>query len=122
MTNYSSIGMAESKSNFDYNVFKPVMFFTYLPPVELRAYACSSFVDHCVRCIGANRDRINHCLRHSLMLVTALAPKIGYDNAAQVAKAAHHAKISLREAAIKLGFVTAEEFDALVKPEDMTHP
>ncbi|MGC1088201.1 MAG: class II fumarate hydratase, partial [Candidatus Acidiferrum sp.] len=82
----------------------------------------NSFVDHAVVGIEINRDRIDHYLHHSLMLVTALAPKIGYDNAAQVAKAAHKAHISLREAAVKLGYVTAEEFDALVKPEDMTHP
>jgi len=97
------------------------MIFNYLHSVELLADACNSFVDHCVAGIEANREQIDRYVRNSLMLVTALAPKIGYDNAAQVAKAAHHAKISLREAAIKLGFVTAEEFDALVKPEDMTH-
>src|SRR5438046_8807911 len=94
----------------------------YLHPVDLAADACNSFVAHCVQGIEAIRDRINHFPPHSPMLVTALAPKIGYDNAAQVAKAAHHAHVSLREAAIKFGFVTAEEFDALVKPEDMTHP
>src|SRR5205807_9129001 len=70
----------------------------------------------------ANREQIDHYVQNSLMLVTALAPKIGYDQAAQVAKAAHKAHISLREAALNLGYVTAEEFDALVKPEDMTHP
>ncbi len=122
MGNDAAIGFAGSQGNFELNVFKPVMIFNYLHSVELLADACNSFVEHCVRGIEANRDRINHYLHHSLMLVTALAPKIGYDNAAQVAKAAHHAKISLREAAIKLGYVTAEEFDALVKPEDMTHP
>ena len=79
-------------------------------------------MDHCVVGIELNRAQIGSYVQNSLMLVTALAPKIGYDNAAKVAKAAHHSGISLRDAAIKLGFVTAEEFDALVRPEDMTHP
>jgi fumarate hydratase, class II len=122
MGNDAAIGFAGSQGNFELNVFKPVIIFNYLHSVELLADSCNSFVDHCVTGIEVNRDRINHYLHHSLMLVTALAPKIGYDAAAQVAKAAHHSHISLREAAIKLGFVTAEEFDALVKPEDMTHP
>src|SRR5881396_1642768 len=122
MGNDAAIGFAGSQGNFELNVFKPVMIFNYLHSVELLADACNSFVEHCVRGIAVNREQIDRYVHNSLMLVTALAPKIGYDNAAQVAKAAHHAKISLREAAIKLGYVTAEEFDALVKPEDMTHP
>src|SRR5712692_3403761 len=122
MGNDAAIGFAGSQGNFELNVFKPVIIFNYLHSVELLADSCNSFVEHCVRGIEANREQIDHYLKNSLMLVTALAPKIGYDNAAQVAKAAHHARISLREAAIKLGYVTAEEFDALVKPEDMTHP
>ena len=122
MGNDAAIGFAGSQGNFELNVFKPVIIFNYLHSLELLADASNSFVDHCVVGIEVNRDRINHYLHHSLMLVTALAPKIGYDAAARVAKAAHHSHISLREAAIKLGFVSAEEFDALVKPEDMTHP
>jgi fumarate hydratase class II len=122
MGNDAAIGFAGSQGNFELNVFKPVIIFNYLHSVELLADASNSFVDHCVIGIEVDRDRINHYLHHSLMLVTALAPKIGYDAAAQVAKAAHHSHISLREAAIKLGFVSAEEFDALVRPEDMTHP
>jgi len=120
--NDTAIGVAGSQGNFELNVFKPVMIFNYLHSVELLTDAMNSFVDHCVVGIEANREQIESYVKNSLMLVTALAPKIGYDQAAQVAKAAHHAKISLREAAIKLGFVTAEEFDAAVKPEDMTHP
>jgi fumarate hydratase class II len=122
MGNDAAIGFAGSQGNFELNVFKPVIIFNYLHSVELLADACNSFVDHCVTGIEVNRDQIDHFVHNSLMLVTALAPKIGYDAAAQVAKAAHHSHISLREAAIKLGFVSAEEFDALVKPEDMTHP
>ena len=118
----AAIGFAGSQGNFELNVFKPVIIFNYLHSVELLADATNSFVDHCVIGIEVNRDQIDRYVHNSLMLVTALAPKIGYDAAAQVAKAAHHSHISLREAAVKLGFVSAEEFDALVKPEDMTHP
>src|SRR5882724_8678765 len=122
MGNDAAIGFAGSQGNFELNVFKPVMIFNYLHSVELLADAMNSFVAHCVQGIEVNTTQIEHYVHNSLMLVTALAPKIGYDAAAQVAKAAHHSHISLREAAIKLGFVSAEEFDALVKPEDMTHP
>jgi fumarate hydratase, class II len=122
MGNDAAIGMAGSQGNFELNVFKPVMIFNYLQSVELLTDACDSFVDHCITGIEANREQIDRYVHNSLMLVTALAPKIGYDNAAQVAKAAHKAHISLREAALKLGYVTGEEFDAIVKPEDMTHP
>jgi fumarate hydratase, class II len=122
MGNDAAIGFAGSQGNFELNVFKPVMIFNYLHSVELLADASNSFVAHCVQGIEVNHTQIEHYVHNSLMLVTALAPKIGYDAAAQVAKAAHHSHISLRDAAIKLGFVTAEEFDTLVKPEDMTHP
>ena len=122
MGNDAAIGFAGSQGNFELNVFKPVIIFNYLHCVELLADAMNSFVGHCVQGIEVNTTQIEHYVHNSLMLVTALAPKIGYDAAAQVAKAAHHSHLSLREAAIKLGFVSAEEFDALVKPEDMTHP
>jgi fumarate hydratase class II len=122
MGNDAAIGFAGSQGNFELNVFKPVIIFNYLHSVELLADAMNSFVGHCVQGIEVNTTQIEHYVHNSLMLVTALAPKIGYDAAAQVAKAAHHSHLSLREAAINLGYVTAEEFDALVKPEDMTHP
>jgi fumarate hydratase class II len=122
MGNDAAIGFAGSQGNFELNVFKPVIIFNYLHSVELLADAMNSFVAHCVQGIEVNTTQIEHYVHNSLMLVTALAPKIGYDAAAQVAKAAHHSHLSLREAAINLGYVTAEEFDALVKPEDMTHP
>jgi fumarate hydratase class II len=122
MGNDVTIGFAGSQGNFELNVFKPVMIFNYLHSVELLADASNSFVDHCIVGIEANREQIDHYVHNSLMLVTALAPKIGYDNAAMVAKAAHHAHITLREAALNLGLISAEDFDALVKPEDMTHP
>jgi fumarate hydratase class II len=122
MGNDAAIGFAGSQGNFELNVYKPVMIFNYLHSVELLADAMNSFVEHCVVGIEINRDTIDHYVHNSLMLVTALAPKIGYDNAAKVAKTAHHEKSSLREAAMKLGFLTGEEFDSLVKPEQMTHP
>jgi fumarate hydratase, class II len=122
MGNDAAIGFAGSQGNFELNVFKPVMIFNYLQSVELLSDACGSFVDHCVVGMQVNREQIDHHLRNSLMLVTALAPKIGYDNAAKVAKTAHQEGKSLRETAVKLGFLSAEEFDALVKPEGMTHP
>jgi fumarate hydratase class II len=122
MGNDAAIGFAGSQGNFELNVFKPVMIFNYLHSVELLTDACNSFVDHCIEGIQVNREQIAHYVHNSLMLVTALAPKIGYDNAAKVAKAAHHAHLTLREAALNLGLISAEDFDALVKPEDMTHP
>src|SRR5256712_5853419 len=99
MGNDAAIGFAGSQGNFELNVFKPVMIFNYLHSVELLADSCNSFVDHCVHGIEVNRDIVDHYVKDSLMLVTALAPRIGYDNAAKVAKAAHKAHISLREAA-----------------------
>ena len=122
MGNDAAIGFAGSQGNFELNVFKPVMIFNYLHSVELLADVCNSFVDHCVVGIEVNRERIDEYVKNSLMLVTALSPKIGYDNAAKVAHTAHHEHISLREAAMKLGFLSGAEFDKLVKPEDMTHP
>jgi fumarate hydratase class II len=120
--NDTAISVAGSQGNFELNVFKPVMIFNYLHSVELLTDACNSFVAHCVQGIELNRQRIEQYVKNSLMLVTAIAPKIGYDNAAKVAHTAHHEHSSLKEAATKLGFLSAEEFDALVKPEDMTHP
>ena len=122
MGNDAAIGFAGSQGNFELNVFKPVMIFNYLHSVELLADVCSSFVDHCVVGIEVNRKQIDFYVKNSLMLVTALSPKIGYDKAAKAAHTAHHENLSLREAVIKLGFLTGEEFDKLVHPEDMTHP
>jgi fumarate hydratase class II len=122
MGNDAAIGFAGSQGNFELNVFKPVMIFNYLHSVELLADSCNSFVDHCVAGMQVNREHMAAHLHNSLMLVTALAPKIGYDNAALVAKTAHKEHKSLRETAVKLGFLSGEEFDTLVKPEDMTHP
>jgi fumarate hydratase, class II len=122
MGNDAAIGFAGSQGNFELNVFKPVIIFNYLHSVELLADVCNSFVEHCVQGIEVNREQVDKYVKNSLMLVTALSPKIGYDSAAKVAHTAHQERISLRDAAVKLGFLTGEEFDILVKPEDMTHP
>jgi fumarate hydratase, class II len=122
MGNDAAIGFAGSQGNFELNVFKPVMIFNYLHSVELLGDVSTSFVEHCVHGIEVNREQVDEYVKNSLMLVTALSPKIGYDNAAKVAHTAHHEHISLREAAVKLGLLTGAEFDALVHPEDMTHP
>jgi fumarate hydratase class II len=122
MGNDAAIGFAGSQGNFELNVFKPVMIFNFLNSVRLLTDACRSFVEHCVAGIEANRERIASNVENSLMLVTALNPKIGYDNAAKIAKTAHREDTSLREAALKLGLLSAEEFDAAVVPERMTRP
>jgi len=111
-----------SQGNFELNVFKPVMIHNFLHSVRLLHDATHSFVEFCISGIELNREQIDEHLKDSLMLVTALNPHIGYDKAAQVAKNAHKKKTSLRESAIELGFLTGEEFDRLVKPEEMTHP
>jgi len=122
MGNDAAVGFAGSQGNFELNVYKPVMIFNYLHSVELLSDVMNSFVDHCISGIEIDLKRIDYYVHHSLMLVTALAPKIGYDNAAKVAKTAHQLHISLREAAMQLGHLTPEEFDQIVKPENMTHP
>jgi fumarate hydratase, class II len=111
-----------SQGNFELNVFKPVMIHNFLHSVRLLHDAVHSFVKYCIAGIELNREQIEEHLRDSLMLVTALNPHIGYDKAAQVAKNAHKKGISLRDSVIELGFLTAEEFDKYVKPEEMTHP
>jgi fumarate hydratase class II len=120
--NDAAIGFAGSQGNFQLNVFKPVMIHNFLNSVRLLVDACRSFVDHCVNGMELDMDRIAANVKNSLMLVTALSPKIGYDKAAEIAHKAHQQHISLREAALKLGHLSAEEFDELVKPEKMTHP
>ncbi|HLQ35494.1 MAG TPA: class II fumarate hydratase [Chloroflexota bacterium] len=122
MGNDAAIGFAGSQGNFELNVFKPVMIHNFLHSVRLLTDACRSFREHCVEGIEANRARCEEYVNSSLMLVTALSPKIGYDKAAQVAKKAHHEGTTLREAALALGYVTAEEYDRVVRPELMLGP
>ena len=120
--NQATLTFADSQGHFELNVFNPVMAYNYLQSVRLMSDAARSFTDHCVAGIEARRDNIKASLERSLMLVTALTPKIGYDAAAKIAKAAHKNGTTLREEAIKGRYVTASEFDELVRPEDMIHP
>ena len=120
--NDAAIGFAGSQGNFELNVFKPVIIFNFLNSVRLLADACRSFTEHCVIGMRLDRARIERNVNNSLMLVTALSPKIGYDKAAEIAHKAHHENLSLKEAALQLGFLTEAEFDEIVRPEKMTRP
>ena len=120
--NDAAIGFAGASGNFELNVFKPVMIYNLLQSIRLIADACEAFNDHCAIGIEANQDNIKQLLGDSLMLVTALNPHIGYDNAAKVAKKAFDDNSTLREAAETLGILSGDEFDKLVKPEEMTSP
>ena len=122
MGNHVTITIADSQGQFELNVMKPVIIYNLLQSIRLLANVALSFSDHCIAGIAADRDRIDALLERSLMLVTALNPHIGYDKAAQVAKKAHAEGTSLREAALALGYVTAEEFDRWVRPEAMIGP
>jgi fumarate hydratase class II len=118
----AAVGFAGSQGNFELNVFKPVIIYNFLHSVTLISDACHGFVEYMVKGIELNRERIDWYVKNSLMLVTALTPKIGYDKAAKVAHTAHVENTSLREAALKLGYLTGEEFDQAVRPEKMTRP
>ena len=120
--NHTAITVAGSQGHFELNVYKPVMAQCMLQSIRLMADVARSFTEHCVLGIRADEKRIHELMERSLMLVTALAPKIGYDNATKVAKTAHANGTTLREEAVRLGFVSAAEFDALVQPDNMTHP
>ncbi len=120
--NDAAVTFAGSQGNFELNVFKPVMIHNLLHSIRLIHDACHGFVDYCISGIELNREQIDEYLQNSLMLVTALNPHIGYDKAAKIAKHAHTKGLSLRESAVELGFLTGEEFDGYVKPEEMTHP
>jgi fumarate hydratase class II len=120
--NQSAITFAGSQGHFELNVYNPVMAYNFLQSVQLLADAAISFTDNCVVGIEAREDNIKAALNRSLMLVTALAPTIGYDNAAKIAKTAHKNGTTLRQEALKTGLVSAEEYDRIVRPEDMTRP
>ncbi|MBD2079677.1 class II fumarate hydratase [Leptolyngbya sp. FACHB-17] len=122
MGNDSAIGIAASQGNFELNVFKPVLIHNLIHSIRILSDACASFTDHMVAGIQPNRDRITQFLENSLMLVTALNPKIGYDRAAKVAYKAYQENSTLRQACIELGFLTGEEFDQIVRPEHMIYP
>jgi fumarate hydratase class II len=120
--NDTAIALAGTQGNFELSVFKPVIIHNLLHSIRLLADSCRSFTDHCVAGIQADQSQIQRFLTNSLMLVTALSPRIGYDKSAQVAYKAHREGKTLREACVELGFLTGEEFDVLVKPEKMLAP
>jgi fumarate hydratase class II len=117
-----AIGIGAASGHFELNVYKPMLIHNFLQSVRLLADGCASFEEHCARGIEANRSRIGELLERSLMLVTALAPHIGYDRAAEIAKKAHREGSTLRDAALALGYVSAEDFERWVRPEEMTRP
>src|ERR1700710_652622 len=120
--NHPAIPVGGSQGHFELNVYKPLLAYCMMNSIELLADVARSFTEHCVEGIRADEKRIRELMERSLMLVTALAPKIGYDNAAKVAKTAHAKGKTLKEEAVAQGFVTAAEFDRLVQPDKMTHP
>ena len=120
--NHTTITAAGSQGHFELNVYKPVMAHAMLQSIRLMSDAAVSFTDNCVAGIRADEKRIKELMERSLMLVTALAPRIGYDNAAKIAKSAHAKGTTLREEAVGGGFVSADEFDRLVRPEKMVRP
>ncbi|HUO48777.1 MAG TPA: lyase family protein, partial [Acidimicrobiales bacterium] len=117
-----AVTTAGSRGNLELNVCKPVMAYNVLQSVDLLSDACRAFREFCVEGLEPDYPQIERHLQNSLMLVTALNPKIGYDNAAKVAKKAHAERTTLREAALELGLLSADEFDEWVRPEQMTHP
>ncbi len=117
-----AITIGGASGNFELNVFKPLIAYNFLQSVRLLADGMASFEEHCARGIEANQGRIAELMGRSLMLVTALAPHIGYDRAAEIAKRAHHDGSTLKQAALALGYVTGENFDRWVKAADMVHP
>jgi fumarate hydratase class II len=117
-----TVNIGGASGNFELNVFKPVIIYNVLQSIRLVSDACESFTDNCIAGIEANENNIKKYLENSLMLVTALNPKIGYDNAAKVAKKAFKENKTLKEAAVELNLLTAEEFDEIVRPEKMIGP
>ncbi len=122
MGNHVAVTVAGSNGHFELNVFKPVIIYNVLQSIRLLGDAASSFTDNCVSGIKPNLERIKQLVGDSLMLVTALNPHVGYDNAAKIAKKAHTENKTLKQAAVELGILKAEDFDRLIKPEEMTHP
>jgi fumarate hydratase, class II len=120
--NHTAITVGGSQGHFELNVYKPLLAYCMMNSIQLLADVARSFTEHCIEGIRADEKRIKELMERSLMLVTALAPKIGYDNAAKVAKSAHARGTTLKEEATRLGFVSEEEFDRLIQPSKMTHP
>ncbi|TAE27003.1 MAG: class II fumarate hydratase [Candidatus Kapaibacterium sp.] len=122
MGNDVAINIGGASGNFELNVFKPLIIYNFLQSVRLLADTCVMFEEHCAIGIEPNKEKIDYYMKNSLMLVTALNPHIGYDNAAKIAKNAHKKGTTLRESALEMGFITAEKFDEAIKPLDMTKP
>jgi len=122
MGNHTAVTVAGSNGHFELNVFKPVMVYNVLQSIRLLSDACRSFTERCVVGIEPNYERIDELLHGSLMLVTALNPHIGYDNAAKIAKKAHLDGVTLKEAGIALDMFTEEQFKEWIKPEEMVKP
>jgi fumarate hydratase class II len=117
-----AVGVGGASGQFELNVYKPMLAHNFLQSVRLLADGCASFEEHCARGIRANEARIGELVERSLMLVTALAPHIGYDRAAEIAKKAHQDGSTLKAAALALGYVSAQDFERWVRPEAMTRP
>jgi fumarate hydratase class II len=122
IANDVAVSYGGASGNFELNVFKPLIIHNVLQSIRLLGDGCASFEENCAVGIEPNTDRIDRNLRESLMLVTALNPHIGYDNAAKIAKKAHKEGTTLKEAAVSLGLITAERFDEVVRPEEMISP
>jgi fumarate hydratase class II len=122
MGNDVALNIGGAGGHFELNVYKPMIIHAFLQSLRLLADGCRSFDEHCARGIEPNEPRIRELLERSLMLVTALSPHIGYDRAAEIAKQAHREGSTLREAALALGYVTAQDFDRWVRPESMLGP
>jgi fumarate hydratase class II len=117
-----AVGIAGASGQFELNVYKPVLIYNFLQSARLLADGCASFEEHCARGIEANVPRMRELVERSLMLVTALAPHIGYDRAAEIAKKAHREGSTLKAAALALGYVSAADYDRWVRPDAMTKP
>ena len=122
MGNHSAITIGGSQGHFELNVYKPMIAYNILQSIKLLADGCNSFVKNCVSGIKLNKKMIDQHLNNSLMLVTALAPVIGYDKAAEIAKKAHKNGTTLKEEAIKLNYISEKEYDKIVRPEKMIKP
>ena len=122
MGNHSTISMAGSQGHFELNVYKPVIAYNILQSIKLLGDGCLSFTSNCIDGVKPNKEKIKELLNSSLMLVTALAPVIGYDNASKIAKTAHKNGTTLKEEAVKLGFIDESDYDKIVKPEKMISP
>jgi fumarate hydratase class II len=120
--NHTAITVGGSQGHFELNVYKPLLAYCMMNSIQLMTDVSRSFTKNCVEGIRADEKRIRESMERSLMLVTALTPRIGYDKAAKVAKSAHARGTTLKEEAVRLGFVSADEFDRLIKPEKMTRP